>query len=278
MSFSYAPSAIDKAEIIGCFVDCKHEKNQLYKLNAINYLSPAWLCMPFLLLANLGRALTRSVQTRKLWRRFTLRLRTSLRRRFPPMMNRNSILLRRRNKVIVPRGDGSLPPSYTATINKNLESLGYTLSKNVLEALATLSLDDAARFYEEMVAILKETRGMRDYKPMYPNFPRQVMEGATIRFFLWWKEGEVNGKHTDRVDIDVSAVLYDAGWRYMEHISYTNLRSAKYRACHIGDITSAPIGSVLRVTVKSQSDQPLRGFGEVLADRTEGEGSPFGAH
>src|SRR6266545_1203801 len=72
------------------------------------------------------------------------------------MMNRNSILLRRRNKVIVPRGDGSLPLSYTATINKNLESLGYTLSKNVLEALATLSPDDAARFYEELVAILKD--------------------------------------------------------------------------------------------------------------------------
>jgi hypothetical protein len=36
---------------------------------------------------------------------------------------------------------------------------------------------------------------------------------------------------------------YDAGWRYREHISYTNLRSAKYRACHSGDITSAPEGA-----------------------------------
>jgi stress response protein SCP2 len=67
--------------------------------------------------------------------------------------------------------------------------------------------------------------------------------GETIRFFLWWKEGEVNGKHTDRVDIDLSAVLYDAEWRYKEHISYTNLRSAKYQACHSGDITSAPEGA-----------------------------------
>jgi hypothetical protein len=275
------------------------------------------------------------------------------------MMNQNSILLRRRNKIIVPRGDGSLPLSYTATINKNLESLGYTLSKNVLEALAILSPDDAARFYEELVAILKEARGMRDYRPMYPNFPRQVMEataaelylnavlhlqtithfksrhaardlriffpkgnlakvaaidynltaipqdlceavvkicegvlagrfsrlpslgkvfiderlkdylvpfsqrsashslrtlvrgskiafpekGDTIRFFLWWKEGEKGGKHTAWVDLDLSAVLYDAGWWYREHISYTNLRSAKYQACHSGDITYAPQGA-----------------------------------
>jgi hypothetical protein len=121
---------------------------------------------------------------RKLWRRFTLRLQPNLRRRFPPMMNRNSILLRRRNKVIVPRGDGSLPLSYTATINKNLESLGYTLSQNVLEALTTLSPDDAARFYEELVAILKEARGVRDYKPMYPNFPRQVMEATAAELYI----------------------------------------------------------------------------------------------
>lgn len=100
------------------------------------------------------------------------------------MMNRNSILLRRRNKVIVPRGDGSLPFSYTATINKNLESLGYTLSKNVLEALGALSLDDAARFYEELVAILQEARGARDCKPMYPNFPRQVMEAPAAELYL----------------------------------------------------------------------------------------------
>ena len=41
----------------------------------------------------------------------------------------------------------------------------------------------------------------------------------------------------------LSAVLYDAEWRYREHISYTNLRSESYRACHSGDITSAPEGA-----------------------------------
>ncbi|MFB0843393.1 TerD family protein [Paenibacillus oleatilyticus] len=68
-------------------------------------------------------------------------------------------------------------------------------------------------------------------------------EGDTIRFFLWWKEGMVNGKHTGRVDIDLSAVMYDKNWQYVEHISYTNLRSDKYKAAHSGDITSAPQGA-----------------------------------
>lgn len=60
----------------------------------------------------------------------------------------------------------------------------------------------------------------------------------TIRSFIYWKEPK-----DDRVDIDLSAVMYDKDWKYMEHISYTNLRSGKYQACHSGDITSAPDGA-----------------------------------
>lgn len=67
--------------------------------------------------------------------------------------------------------------------------------------------------------------------------------GDTIRFFTWWKEGTVNGIPTGRVDIDLSAVMYDHNWQYVEHISYTNLRSSKYRAVHSGDIVSAPKGA-----------------------------------
>lgn len=67
--------------------------------------------------------------------------------------------------------------------------------------------------------------------------------GDTIRFFTWWKEGLIEGKRTGRVDIDLSAVMYDADWNYVEHISYTNLRSHKYKAAHSGDITAAPNGA-----------------------------------
>lgn len=68
-------------------------------------------------------------------------------------------------------------------------------------------------------------------------------EGDTIRFFNWWKEGEVDGTPTGRVDIDLSAVMYDENWNYVEHISYTNLRSVKYKAAHSGDIVTAPHGA-----------------------------------
>jgi hypothetical protein len=71
----------------------------------------------------------------------------------------------------------------------------------------------------------------------------RISEGNTIRFFIWWKEGQINGVETERVDIDLSSVLYDGNWRYLEHISYTNLKSDKYNAAHSGDITSAPDGA-----------------------------------
>jgi hypothetical protein len=99
-------------------------------------------------------------------------------------MNRNSILLRRKNKVIVPRGDAHLSASHVATINKNLEGLGYTLSAEVMEALTSLPPDEAARIYGEVVDALKELRGVKDYRPMYPNFPGQVMEAGRAELYL----------------------------------------------------------------------------------------------
>lgn len=67
--------------------------------------------------------------------------------------------------------------------------------------------------------------------------------GGTLRFFLWWKEGKVDGTETGRVDIDLSAVFFDEKCGYLEHVSWTNLRSEKYRSWHSGDITSAPDGA-----------------------------------
>lgn len=99
-------------------------------------------------------------------------------------MNRNSILLRRQHKVIVRRGDSSLPDPYVAAVNKNLEGLGYTLSSEVNEALRTLSPDEAGRLHDEMVDALKELRGVKVYRPMYPNFPRQVMEAGRAELYL----------------------------------------------------------------------------------------------
>lgn len=65
---------------------------------------------------------------------------------------------------------------------------------------------------------------------------------TTVRSFIHWKNIS-DEPWGGRVDVDLSAVMYDDKWNYMEHISYTNLRSSRYKACHSGDITSAPNGA-----------------------------------
>ncbi|MFN8671854.1 MAG: TerD family protein [Candidatus Sericytochromatia bacterium] len=70
-----------------------------------------------------------------------------------------------------------------------------------------------------------------------------------LRFFLWWKEDH----NTDRVDLDLSAIMYNTNWEYIEHVSYTNLNSNIYNACHSGDITSAPKGACEFIDIDTDS-------------------------
>lgn len=60
-----------------------------------------------------------------------------------------------------------------------------------------------------------------------------IGDNNTLRFFIYWV-GQ---------DIDLSATLHDENFKKIEHISYTNLRSAKYEACHSGDIVDGRHGA-----------------------------------
>lgn len=63
-----------------------------------------------------------------------------------------------------------------------------------------------------------------------------------MRAFIWWTNMDESESDDERVDVDLSAAIFDENWNYMEHISYTNLLSDRYNACHSGDITNG--GSV----------------------------------
>lgn len=57
-----------------------------------------------------------------------------------------------------------------------------------------------------------------------------------VRGFIHWtnNKGIADGYH--RIDVDLSAGLYDEDWKLLQHISYTNLRSRNFGAAHSGDI------------------------------------------
>lgn len=62
-----------------------------------------------------------------------------------------------------------------------------------------------------------------------------------VRAFIWWTNTDNSRDDyygNGRVDIDLSAAIYDENWNYVEHVSYTRLRSGKLKAYHSGDITN----------------------------------------
>ncbi len=59
-----------------------------------------------------------------------------------------------------------------------------------------------------------------------------------VRSFIWWTNTDDERFKEGIVDLDLSAAIFDSNWNYMEHISYTNLRSHKYNSCHSGDIVN----------------------------------------
>lgn len=97
----------------------------------------------------------------------------------------NSIYIRRRRKVLVEKGGENLPENYVAAILKNIEPLGYTFNENLIETLKTLPLDALTAFYHEAAKTLREMTGAhREFKPMYPNFPEQVLEMSEARLYI----------------------------------------------------------------------------------------------
>ncbi len=97
----------------------------------------------------------------------------------------NDIYLRRRLKVTVPAGNGETPVRVIAALQKNVANLGFVLAPEVCERLEKLPVEKTDSFYKGLVAGLREMVGAhREFRPMYPNFPEQVMETSEAR--LYW--------------------------------------------------------------------------------------------
>lgn len=96
------------------------------------------------------------------------------------------IYLTKSRKIIV-AGNGKQPSSSAAvaTFNRNLISLGFVCSPELTASLAGLGEEALGSLYQQVVPILQKMTGAhRTFKPMYPNFPRQVMEAADLELFL----------------------------------------------------------------------------------------------
>lgn len=97
----------------------------------------------------------------------------------------NDIYLRRSRKIIVVPEQSKLPDAQLATAMKNIAALGFTCSPALLAALRTLSEVSFIRWYKALIHSLKMIVGAHvPYRPMYPNFPEQVMEASDAELYL----------------------------------------------------------------------------------------------
>lgn len=101
----------------------------------------------------------------------------------------NNIYIRRKNKVVIhgKKCDTITSDSCAkvATILKNIDSLGYAFSKEVINKLLELDEKSLVSFYKEVIPILKDIVGAdKKYTPMYPNFPKQVMDASEAELYI----------------------------------------------------------------------------------------------
>lgn len=97
----------------------------------------------------------------------------------------NAIYLRRRSKVTLPHGSGATPVNVLASLQKNLEGIGFLLAEDVIDGLKSLSPLQVDAFYQRLVKDLRAMVGAhRPFKPMYPNFPAQVMEMTEAELYF----------------------------------------------------------------------------------------------
>jgi len=98
------------------------------------------------------------------------------------------ILIRYSNKVgMSPPMNVDKPASkaMVGAVLRNMQDLGYTLSMDALDIIKSYGSISLEEFYKRIIKILKEITGAsKKWKPMYPNFPRQVMEAEEAELYI----------------------------------------------------------------------------------------------
>lgn len=112
----------------------------------------------------------------------------------------NEILIRRKNKIFIQSSDFIIDSTnkieLIATFIAELEHLGYIIDKEIYEELTKATTEEVIKVSKTIIDILKEVTGAdHTYKPMYPNFPKQVMEASEVELFInaifhYWSNGE----------------------------------------------------------------------------------------
>jgi hypothetical protein len=131
----------------------------------------------------------------------------------------------------IPCGLPDLPTSVTSAVVSICEAaLVERFSKK--PSLGSCWLDERLAHYNVPLAQRSASKALRT---ITRGSRLPLPDAKALRFFIWWRNG------SSRTDIDLSAALFDAHQRHVDHLSYYNLRN--FGGCHSGDIVDAPQGA-----------------------------------
>jgi hypothetical protein len=98
----------------------------------------------------------------------------------------NKIYFRRASKIAAPDFGTINTDNFAlvASFDANLRKTGYALHGDLAVALLRLSDRDLVQVCLDTLGTAREVKGVRNYRPMYPNFPSQVMAASDAELYL----------------------------------------------------------------------------------------------
>lgn len=162
----------------------------------------------------------------------------------PLLLNLIAHFLRRKNdidkRVVFTKGN----MANVYLVDKKLDAMNYDLWENIVQICTTAVVTNySSRELMGRVYIDPELknhivpfsqRSASDMKNIITRGSRISVNDNTkyIRAFTWW----TNQENNVRVDIDLSAMLLDESFNYIDHCSWTNISNKEYNMYLSGDI------------------------------------------
>lgn len=96
------------------------------------------------------------------------------------------MMVRRKQGILIPEAQGTPATDVVfGSFLRSLEQLGYTLGERAFSAARSLSTEQLVKFHDTFLPELGKQVGAHvQYKPMYPNFPNQVMQASDAELYL----------------------------------------------------------------------------------------------
>lgn len=96
-------------------------------------------------------------------------------------MSINAVTIRRGNSIFL-KNDGENTPAIVASFIANAMSYGYAFNREAMNALYGADVETL----NDIIVTMRDLKGWKagSVKPMYPNFPKQVMEASDAELYL----------------------------------------------------------------------------------------------